>query len=46
MICDGLRRSLKQFNVDLEIIWTVVEDDLPELKRNIETILKEIEFDE
>lgn len=31
------------FGVDLNIVWNVVREDLPELKKNIEKILKEIQ---
>jgi uncharacterized protein with HEPN domain len=29
----------RYFNIDVEIVWSVVERDLPELKRQIEAIL-------
>ena len=31
------------FTVDLEEVWVAIEQDLPELKRKIEAILKELE---
>jgi uncharacterized protein with HEPN domain len=30
------------FGIDEEAVWSVVENDLPELKRNIQIILKEL----
>jgi len=44
----GMRDVLvhQYFNIDLEEIWDTAENDLPELKRNIETILKKIKHDE
>jgi uncharacterized protein with HEPN domain len=31
------------FRVDTDIVWSIVERELPELKRNIERILQELE---
>ena len=33
------------FGVSLERVWSVVKDDLPELKMNVELILEEMEGD-
>ena len=33
------------FGIDLEIVWSIVKKDLPELKRNVELILEEMECD-
>jgi uncharacterized protein with HEPN domain len=30
------------FEIDNEVVWSVVENDLPELKKNIQKILKKI----
>src|SRR3989344_5518164 len=39
----GMRDKITHhyFGVDLETVWKVIKDDLPELKRNIQMILKE-----
>jgi uncharacterized protein with HEPN domain len=41
----GMRHILVHpyFEVDTDLIWSVVEDDIPELKRQVEIILKELE---
>jgi len=38
----GMRNILvhQYFDIDLEIVWSVVERDLPDFKRKIESILK------
>ena len=43
----GMRDKLihAYFGISLERIWSVVKDDLPELKRNVELILEEMECD-
>jgi uncharacterized protein with HEPN domain len=40
----GMRNILVHgyFEIDNEVVWSVVENDLPELKKNIQKILKEI----
>jgi uncharacterized protein with HEPN domain len=40
----GMRNILVHFyfGIDTEIVWSVVEDDLPTLKQHIETILEEL----
>lgn len=37
----GMRNVLihNYFGIDLDVVWTVVEDDLPELQRYIESLL-------
>jgi len=30
------------FNVDLDIVWNIIKNDLPKLKREIKKILKEV----
>ena len=39
----GLRNILVHhyFEIDVEAVWSVVEKDLPELKRQVETIVQE-----
>jgi uncharacterized protein with HEPN domain len=41
----GMRHILvhRYFEVDTDLIWSVIEDDLPELKQQVELILKELE---
>lgn len=41
----GLRDRLIHgyFNVDYDIIWNIMRDELPQLKRQIESIIQEIE---
>ena len=41
----GMRHILvhRYFEVDTDLIWSVVEDDLPELKQQVELILKVLE---
>ena len=41
----GMRNTLVHdyFGIDTEIVWSVVERDLPALKRGIETIVQELE---
>lgn len=43
----GMRDKLihAYFGVSLERVWSVVKDDLPELKMNVELILEEMEGD-
>ena len=31
------------FGIDLDVIWAIVNEDLPDLKRDISVIMKEIE---
>ncbi|OHB58205.1 MAG: nucleotidyltransferase [Planctomycetes bacterium RBG_13_44_8b] len=40
----GMRNILVHgyFEIDTEVVWSVVENDLPELKHNIQKILTEI----
>jgi uncharacterized protein with HEPN domain len=40
----GMRNILVHgyFEIDNEVVWSVVENDLPELKKNIQKILKKI----
>ncbi|PKL46039.1 MAG: nucleotidyltransferase [Planctomycetes bacterium HGW-Planctomycetes-1] len=40
----GMRNILVHgyFEIDTEVVWSVVENDLPKLKHNIQKILKEI----
>lgn len=40
----GMRNVLahQYFGIDLEIVWQVVERDLPQIKPNIENILKKL----
>jgi uncharacterized protein with HEPN domain len=44
----GLRDKLihEYFGVDLELIWKVVEDDLPHLRERVERLLLEAEGEE
>ncbi|MFZ5453958.1 MAG: DUF86 domain-containing protein [Thermodesulfobacteriota bacterium] len=39
----GMRHILTHdyFDIDVEVVWAAVENDLPELKRQIEAILKQ-----
>jgi len=39
----GMRHILTHdyFDIDAEVVWAAVENDLPELKRQIEAILKQ-----
>ena len=40
----GLRDKLihEYFGIDIDLVWTIIVRDLPELKQNIEDILEEI----
>lgn len=40
----GLRNMLihEYFGIDLRIVWQVIQNDLPKLKKNINIILKEL----
>jgi uncharacterized protein with HEPN domain len=40
----GLRNLLihEYFGIDLKIVWQVIQNDLPKLKKNINQILKEL----
>ena len=40
----GLRDVLihQYFGADMETVWSIVKDDLPKLKRNIEALLREL----
>lgn len=44
----GMRDKLihAYFGVNLDSVWTVIKEDLPELKKNVKTILKDIEKNE
>lgn len=33
----------RYFDVDLDVVWDIVENDLPDMKRQIEAILAELE---
>lgn len=41
----GLRNiaAHEYFRVDLSIVWDIIQDDLPELKAQIEAILRQLE---
>ena len=41
----GMRHILvhRYFEVDTDLVWSVVEDEIPELKHQIELILKDVE---
>ena len=40
----GLRNVLvhNYFEIDLEVVWGIVQDDLPPLKNQVETILRDL----
>jgi uncharacterized protein with HEPN domain len=44
----GLRDKLihHYFGVNFEIVWTIIHDELPGVKKNINTILNEISSEE